>query len=253
MANGILGKVLIHASAALAIGCLAMQPARADEPRDVERETREFKISVDSKPRGQCKMTIHKRDDGSDKLHIDAGLTFDYVVYVYRYRSTGTEVWKEGRLVELENTADLNKTRYRLSAKATEKGLRLSVDGNQSDLPADAWPTSYWRIPDRLAHRESDEKSGVVTAGASKPAEGGKAKKVSLLDSDKGQNLRGEVQYVGAEMISVAGKRKSCAHYRVSGEVQVDLWYDDARRLVRQEGVESGHKTLLELTRLTTE
>jgi hypothetical protein len=74
-----------------------------------------------------------------------------------------------------------------------------------------------------------------------------------LLDSDKGLKLRGEVQYVGKEMMTVAGNRQSCTHYRVSGEVQVELWYDKSQRLVRQEGVDSGHKTLLELTRLAAE
>jgi hypothetical protein len=172
---------------------------------------------------------------------------------VYRYHSTGTEVWKEGRLVELENAADLNKTRYRLLGKATDKGLRLSVDGQKSDFPADTWATSYWRIPDRLAHQHVQEKSTVVPAAGSQPAANKKPKSVWLLDSDKGLKLRGQVQYVGSEMMTVAGKRQPCAHYRVTGEVQVDLWYDKAQRLVRQEGVDSGHKTLLELTRLSAE
>lgn len=234
----------------VAIESFAAATARAAEPRDLEQETREFKISVDGKERGKCTMTIHSRDDGSEKMQIDAALNFDYVVYVYRYRSAGIEVWKDDRLVELENTADLGKTRYHLLAESTGKGLRLSVDGKKADFPADSWVTSYWRMPDRLAHGEAPARSGVVPAAGTKPAGKGKAIPVSLLDSDKGQKLHGELKFIGAEMISVAGKRRSCAHYRVSGEVQVDLWYDDARRLVRQEGVESGHKTLLELTRL---
>jgi hypothetical protein len=237
----------------LLIGSTSAAAARGAEPRELEHETREFKVSVDGKERGACTMRIQKRDDGSEKLQIDAGLTFDYVVYVYRYHSTGTEVWKEGRLVELENTADLNKTRYRLLAKSTEKGLRLSVDGKTSDFPADTWATSYWRLPDRLAHPDARSKSKVVPAAGSKPADGEKPQYVSLLDSDKGLALRGELRYVGRETISVARKRQPCDHYRVSGEVQVDLWYDKSQRLARREGVDSGHKTLLELTRLTVE
>ena len=92
-----------------------------------------------------------------------------------------------------------------------------------------------------------------MPAGATKPADREKPITVALLDSDKGLKLRGELQYVGPEMLTVGGKRQSCGHYRIAGEVQVDLWYDKAQRLVRQEGVDSGHKTLLELTRLTVE
>jgi hypothetical protein len=252
MTDRIRRKVGMAARIAAVIAGMGLHLTHAAEPRELETETREFKVSVDGKERGQCTMTIHKRDDGSEKLLIDARLTFDYVVYVYRYRSTGSEVWKQGRLVELENTADLNKTRYRLLAKSTDMGLQLSVDGKKSDFPADVWATSYWRIPDRLTFRDAVEKSGVIPAGGIKPV-GGKAKPVTLLDSDKGQNLKGELKYLGAEMITIAGERQSCAHYRVSGDVQVDLWYDKTQRLARQEGVDSGHKTLLELIRLIAE
>src|SRR5262245_2360231 len=67
------------------------------EPREVERETREFKVSVDGKGRGKCKFEISRRDDGSDRMHIAAALSFNYVVYEYKYSSTGTEIWKNGR------------------------------------------------------------------------------------------------------------------------------------------------------------
>ena len=40
--------------------------ARAAEPRTIERETREFKVSVDGKGRGKCKIEITRRDDGTE-------------------------------------------------------------------------------------------------------------------------------------------------------------------------------------------
>ena len=223
------------------------------EPQETERETRVFKVSVDGKERGQCTMQIAERDDGSEKMHIDASLTFDYVVYVYRYHSTGTEVWKDDRLVELTNMADLNKTKYKLQGKASPKGLRLSVDGKKSDFAREVWATSYWRLPNRLAHHDEKPKSEVVQAEARKETADKKPMKISLLDSDKGTPLNGEFRYVGNEYLTVAGKRESCQHYRIGGDVQVELWYDANGRLVRQEGVESGHKTVLELTKKTAE
>jgi hypothetical protein len=45
----------------------------------------------------------------------------------------------------------------------------------------------------------------------------------------------------------VAGANVQCAHWRVAGGAQVDLWYDGFDRLVREESLEDGHKTLLEL------
>ena len=240
---------------AAALACYCPVHASAAEPREVEVERREFKVSVDGKERGKCSMQIQHRDDGSDKLSIDAGMSFNYVVYEYKYHSAGSEVWKDGRLTALDNTADFNGTEYVVKAGSAAKGLRVSVNGKSSQLESDVWVTSYWRFPEHLEWHATDADKGVVPAAASRPAtrpaDKADTQPVVLLDSDKGKRLRGELRYVGDEMISVAGKRKAYAHYRISGEVEVELWYDSARRLVRQESVESGHKTLLELTRVT--
>src|SRR5947208_1392852 len=97
---------------ALVLFCLGGAPTGAAEPQGGEGQTREFKVSVDGKPRGKCTISIHSRDDGAEVMHISAALSFNYVVYEYRYSSVGTEVWKDGRLIELENTADFNGTKY---------------------------------------------------------------------------------------------------------------------------------------------
>jgi hypothetical protein len=48
----------------------------------------------------------------------------------------------------------------------------------------------------------------------------------------------------------VAGQVQNVNHYRLSGKVAVDVWYDGSERLVRQEWVEEGHRTVLELARV---
>ncbi|HTI52051.1 MAG TPA: DUF6134 family protein [Planctomycetaceae bacterium] len=223
----------------------------AAEPRDLERQTREFRVSVDGKERGKCVMQLSRRDDGTDRVRIDSQLRFNYVVYDYRYSSSGTETWKEGRLIQLENTADYNGTKYVVKAGPARKGLQVTVNGKASQNDADAWVTSYWHLPERLAPAGPVEGKKVVPAAGRRSEGGGEARVVPLLDSDKGRALRGKLQFVGEETISVAGHRKACKRYRVAGDVQVELWYDDAQRLVRQESVDEGHKTLLELVKLS--
>jgi len=48
----------------------------------------------------------------------------------------------------------------------------------------------------------------------------------------------------------VAGQSVSAAHYRLVGDVKVDLWYDAQDRMLRQDSLEDGHRTVLELTRI---
>jgi hypothetical protein len=227
--------------------------ASAAEPRNLELETREFKISVDGKQRGKCTMQMRRRDDGTDKINIDAGLSFNFVVYEYRYHSKGTEVWKDDRLLELDNASDFNGTKYSVKASSGSKGLHATVNGKKSQVEPDVWVTSYWRLPKYLVQTSAAAQQGVVPAGGNRTPGTKVPQAVSLLDSDKGRNLHGELTHVGDETITVAGKRKTCTHYRITGDVQVELWYDSSRRLVRQESIDDGHKTVLELARIAAE
>jgi hypothetical protein len=237
---------------ALALLCFVCASAAAAEPRGGEGQTREFKVSVDGKPRGKCTISISSREDGADVMHISAALSFNYVVYEYRYSSAGTEVWKDGRLIELENTADFNGTKYIVKAGETKMGLRVTVDGKSSQAQPDVWVTSYWRLPEHLAEPEPGTLNGVVPAAGTRTARKPPVA-VPLLDSDKGKKLRGELQRMREETVVVAGKKKPCIHYRIRGDVEVDVWYDAQQRLVRQETVESGHKTVMELTQIAGE
>jgi hypothetical protein len=238
---------------ALAVSAVLPTTARAAEPRVLERETREFKVSVDGKGRGKCTIEITHRDDGTDRMHIDASLNFNYVVYEYRYSSVGTEIWKDGRLLQLENAANYNGTKYVVKAISKNDKLFVTVNDKTSPCEPDVWVTSYWRLPDRLVQLAAVAEKGVIPAGGRRRAREEGTVSVPLLDSDKGQTLKGEVKRIGEESITVAGRKTPCTHYRISGDVQVNVWYDGDQRLVRQETVESGHKTVMELTRLAAE
>jgi hypothetical protein len=233
--------------------CAVWATARGAEQNAPAHETREFNVSVDGKQRGKCTIEIQSREDGSDTMHINAALNFNYVVYEYRYASAGSEVWKNGRLIELENEADYNGTKYSVKADSTKKGLRVTVNGKTSQAEPDVWVTSYWRLPEHLVRPDTAQRSGVIPTAGNRPARKGTPISVSLLDSDKGQKLRGEVERIAEETVAVAGRKKTCTHYKITGDVQVDVWYDSERRLVRQETVESGHKTVMELARITGE
>ncbi len=235
---------------AAALPGLSAVTATAADPREIALETREFKVSVDGKGRGRCTIEISRREDGSDRMHIDAALRFNYFVYDYRYSSVGTEVWKDGRLIRLENSADYNGTKYVVRANADRTGLRVTVNDKTSQIDPDVWVTSYWRLPDRLARAGAADAAGVVPTGGRRSAREKGTVTIALLDSDKGLRLTGDIKRIGEENITVAGRKESCTHFKITGDVQVDVWYDADQRLVRQETVESGHKTVMELTRI---
>ncbi len=99
-------------------------------------------------------------------------------------------------------------------------------DGKERKLPRHVWTTSYWHAPEEDLLGQT----------------------VPLLDFDKGRSLSAKLERVGEEPLALGEKDQPCIHYRLRGDVEVDLWYDSAGRLVRRDAVESGHRTRLELT-----
>ena len=63
-------------------------------------------------------------------------------------------------------------------------------------------------------------------------------------------DMTGKLTYVATEKHRVAGQEVTLNHYRITGSLNVDLWYDGNERLVRQEWMEQGHKTIMVLVRV---
>lgn len=220
---------LLWLLACVSQGSWALGDEPRDEPAVVEKHSRAFKISIDGTERGTLTMLLTKRDDGTETMRGQAELSFNFVVYKYRYSSSGTEVWKSGRLLRLANEADYNGEKYVVQASAQQQELTIEVNGESQRTAADVWVTSYWREPE--PHRVGQ--------------------KLALFEADKGRKLSGTLQRVGKEQLALEKKLVNATRYQIRGDVEVDLWYDEDQRLMRQHTVESGHRALLELTQIT--
>ena len=232
--------------------CAAL-PVRAAEPvRNIEAQRRQFTISVDGTNRGTCTMQIRRRSDGTIWMRSEAEIRINYLVYRYNYTSSGTEVWKNGRLLGMKNVSDYNGTQYQVKAAATAKSLEVTVDGTVSKVPPDAWLSSYWQSPEHLAQGEvADRTAGESSTATDREANG--VRLLSIVDSDQGRLICGKLVRVGDETLNVAGEQKVCSHYHITGDVNVDLWYDASGRMVQQESVERRHKVRFELTEIAAE
>lgn len=203
--------------------------ANAAEPAVISQHTREFKILVDGKARGHQEMTFTLRDDGTELMQGESIVDMKFAVYRYRYSSNGSETWKDGRLIQLVNEANFNGDRYVIQGAAVRQGLHYDVNGETQQAPSDIWAASYWREPD--------------------PKRVGKT--VHVLDTDKGRQLTATLEKLDPQKITVDSKTLKVNHYRLDGDVEVDVWYDKYGLMVRQESIESGHKTTLELQKIS--
>lgn len=191
-------------------------------------ETRDFSVIVGGKAAGEVHVTIHKHDNGSTYVRCDTDVKVKLGPLEYKFIYRGCEEWKAHRLVKFDSHTDDNGKRYFVSAAAEKDGVRLKVNNVEKMVPAHVWLTSYWMLPDpKLRDQE-----------------------LPLIDADNGKELSGRLQFVANEKIKLGGQVIPLNHYRVTGKVDVNLWYDGNERLVRWEWVESGYRTQVELVRV---
>ncbi len=193
-----------------------------------DAETRDFAVLIDDKRAGEYHMTIARQDDGTVRMTGQADVRISYFIKTYTYSYRGTEIWKDGRLLRLDSSANDDGKRYALSAVSDGKAVRVQVNGVEHSTRPDVWVTTYWHLADAKFRNQA----------------------VPLLDADTGKDINATLQYVGTSPINVGGQVQTCAHYRLSGSVQVDVWYDAQEHLVRQTAIEEGHRTALELKQI---
>ena len=210
---------------------LLMLLAVGSAARAGDEERRTFAVFVDRKPVGTSQMVIQSRDDGTLTVVSQADVTVKIAIITYKFSFRGTEIWKERKLQQLTTNTNDNGKRHAVSAEGNAEGMAVRADGKEFQVKGEPWFTSYWKLP----------------------PENQRGPNVALFDIDTGKLINAKMEKVGVEKISILGKPVECAHYKLTGGVQVDVWYDGTDRLVRQESIEEGHRTILELTRLQRE
>jgi hypothetical protein len=191
-------------------------------------EHRSFSVWVDKKPAGSHHIVIQSRDDGAQVVTAQADVAVRILLVNFRYTYRGSETYKDGRLLQMSTTTNDDGKKHSVTIEATKEGLAMKADGKDFLVKGEPWVTTYWKLP--------PEKQ--------------RGPNIQLLDADTGKLINAKFEKVGIEKITLLGRPTECTHYKLSGGVQVDLWYDGDERMVRQESIEQGHRTLLELSRL---
>jgi hypothetical protein len=215
----ILGALWLHGA----------KPARGAEP---EGETRNFTITIDSKPAGSYQMQIRTNPDGTRTMTGTAIVKLtNFVLFNYRYSYAGTETWDNVGLVQLKSSSDDDGKKFNVAAGRDANAGALVVWANSAKhvLPTDVWTTTYWHLPDPRF----------------------RGQKIRLLDADTGKYMEGVLQAVGVVQMNVLNHVENCTQYRLTGgergELDVELWYDAHERLVREVSKEGSHRYILTL------
>ncbi len=192
-----------------------------------DREQREYVVHVNGSEAGKTTIDIHVRDDGQTDVGIRAQVKLQqFLILNYTWAMDGTESWRDGKLVCATCQATENGKTTEVAITSAGGQLRARVNGAERALSPEIWTSTFWKLPDARYHN----------------------KQLGVFEIDTGKDHQGQLLFVGKEQLTMLNRLQECYHFRYTGGASpTDLWFDPYYRLVRQEFVESGQRTIVQL------
>jgi hypothetical protein len=141
------------------------------------------------------------RRDGDFVVEVAIDIAVDLLgVTLFRFTHRAEEVWREGWLHALVSATDDDGTLWRLQAERRDGALRGHVNDVAFDVSGFIVPASLWHRDTTLSRALFDTIDG----------------RMKLIDS----------KVLGEEAVGVAGAETAARHFRLTGQLERDVWYD---------------------------
>jgi hypothetical protein len=145
---------------------------------------------------------------------------------VYRYSHRGNEVWKGSMLQSIDTKTDDNGKQFTMRAR--HDGNRLAVERKGADigfgtsvndqglqrndavveaLPSTLLPSTHWNL--------------------------NQVKQSMLLNTQYGTPSKVQITNLGQQTIKTSARSIEATHYRYTGDITMDQWFDDRGRWVK--------------------
>jgi hypothetical protein len=165
-----------------------------------------FDIMRNGEAIGTHTFRFNKSSDQTEvriKTNIDFSLLF---IPIYKFEHESREVWRNGRLASLESNTNENGTPVKLEVHRDEDSLMVVAKDGNLHVDREIIPASLWN---RLVLNRTE-----------------------TLTTVSGNLKTFQVEYVGEESVKVLGQQTTTHHFRLTGEFERDLWYDNTDILV---------------------
>lgn len=166
-----------------------------------------FEIQRNGEKIGDHRISIHPvrgKTQVSIKSDIDYRLAF---IPVYTFNHAASELWEQGRFVELNSHTNDNGDTHKVSLVAGNDLATVNSDGSSQNVQGKVLPSSLWHF----AMTESPR----------------------LVDSVDGEVMHVEVESRKTENVRVRGRDISARYVNMIGDMKRELWYDQAGLLVK--------------------
>ncbi|MCP4329826.1 MAG: hypothetical protein GY791_15470 [Alphaproteobacteria bacterium] len=121
-------------------------------------------------------------------------------VTVYKRSEHQREVWRDGQLIDFTSSVDDDGDKYRVTASRQANGLEVQGETGAYIAPEGTLPLTMWNP---------------ATATAA-----------NLIDIKRGGLLEVATEPKGSEQLNVNGIGVSAARHAMTGDEEIDLWYD---------------------------
>lgn len=174
-------------------------------------KTLEYSITRDGSAIGSHAYTIET--NGSDT---NVNVTTDIKVKalfitVYKFVHESKEVWNNGLLVSLVSTTDDD---------GTQKTMNATAAGNKVAVESDINGQNRRQLAEKTVIPASLWNPAIVTQS-------------TILNTVDGKLMAVKIESVGNEEVEAGGTKVSASHYKITGELTRDVWYNTDGDLVR--------------------
>ena len=139
------------------------------------------------------------------RLEVEVSAEIEYRLFsipLYTHSHLATEVWQDGRLISMKATTNDDGERLVLSVQVSDNGLIIESPQGREKVPGTTLPASFWSAA--MLNSET------------------------LFSTLRGGILPIEVEYIGDQIMEVKGEPRPTKHYRMTGGVERDLWFDSS-------------------------
>ena len=166
-----------------------------------------YEIVRKEKRLGFQTLNFSKNDDGD--LVVDVYIRIDFkfgFIPLFRYLHENREIWRDGQLMALVSKTDNNGDDEFASLRRTANGLVGSGTKVAGAITHAALSTSYFN-PNFIRQE-------------------------ALISSQDGRVLEVDIEEVGIDTMPTPDGPVEAVHYRLSGDLRLDIWYSRAGRWV---------------------
>ncbi len=150
---------------------------------------------------GMHRLTF-SRTEGNLVVEVASEITVEFFsMTVFRYAAKRREVWRDGRMIAYESDTHDDGTDVRVTAKAAEDGLIIAGPSGRRMAALGVFPTHPW-------------KQSIVDAEV-------------LMHTTTGELLEVAVTEVGPETLILEGRPIQTTKYRMSGDHEREIWFND--------------------------